>query len=178
MSSQEGVSAVANSFMVRLNAAPGVILQGEEQTQPEPNFVGRRAAALEEIREGEGWLCLRSPRARVRQLRGRGPLGHSPLGLPRNRVVADFAACPATDDRCRTSGRGRQSGSDAGARTATTTGGSLTSTSPCARPTSRGRLVWYALRTKTIDLINEHVHVEIPQGAKRSSSMRRPSRTS
>ena len=40
-----------------------------------------------------------------------------------------------------------------------------------------GRLVWHALGAKTVDLINEHVQVEIPRARRRSSWMPRRSRT-
>ncbi len=43
----------------------------------------------------------------------------------------------------------------------------LTDVYESVRPSDiAGRLVWHALGAKTIDLINEHVQVEIPQGAK------------
>ena len=42
----------------------------------------------------------------------------------------------------------------------------LTDVYESVRPSDiTGRLVWHALGAKTIDLINEHVQVEIPQGA-------------
>ena len=42
----------------------------------------------------------------------------------------------------------------------------LTDVYESVRPSDiAGRLVWHALGAKTIDLINEHVQVEIPQGA-------------
>lgn len=42
----------------------------------------------------------------------------------------------------------------------------LTDVYESVRPTDiAGRLVWHALGAKTIDLINEHVQVEVPQGA-------------
>lgn len=42
----------------------------------------------------------------------------------------------------------------------------LTDVYESVRPSDiTGRLVWHALGAKTIDLINEHVHVELPQGS-------------
>ena len=55
----------------------------------------------------------------------------------------------------------------------------LTDVYESVRPSDiTGRLVWHALGAKTIDLINEHVQVEIPQSdRRRSCSTPRRSRT-